>query len=54
MTSTIKVDTIPEGFAIGDIKSYGDKGKALNTTAILAHAVKTIQELEARIKILEG
>ena len=47
-------DTIPEGFAIGDIKSYGDKGKALNTTAILAHAVKTIQELEARIKILEG
>jgi hypothetical protein len=47
-------DTIPEGFAIGDIKSYGDKGKALNTTAILAHAVKTIQELEARIKVLEG
>jgi len=46
-------DTIPEGFAIGDIKSYGDKGKALNTTAILAHAVKTIQELETRIKTLE-
>ena len=46
-------DTIPEGFAIGDIKAYGDKGKALNTTAILAHAVKTIQELEARSKTLE-
>ena len=47
-------DDIPNGYAVGDIKDHGDKGKALNTTAILAHAVKTIQELEARITTLEG
>jgi len=53
-TYYIETDDIPEGYAIGDIKDHGDKGKALNTTAILAHAVKTIQELEARITTLEG
>ena len=47
-------DTIPNGHIIGDVKELGNKGKALNTTAILAHAVKTIQELEARIAALEG
>jgi len=47
-------DTIPDGQIIGDVKEMGDKGKALNTTAILAHAVKTIQELEARITELEN
>jgi len=31
----------------------GSKGKAVNTVGILAHAVKVIQELEARIKVLE-
>ena len=46
-------DTLPDGYIVGDVKEKGDKGKALNTTAILAHAVKTIQELEARIKTLE-
>ena len=46
-------DTLPDGHIVGDVKEAGDKGKALNTTAILAHAVKTIQELEARIKTLE-
>ena len=29
-------------------------GKTMNSNAVLAHAVKAIQELEARIKILEG
>jgi len=53
-TYYIETDDIPEGYAVGDIKDHGDKGKALNTTAILAHAVKTIQELEARITTLEG
>jgi len=47
-------DTIPDGHIIGDVKELGNKGKALNTTAILAHVVKTIQELEARIATLEG
>ena len=46
-------DALPDGYIVGDVKEAGDKGKALNTTAILAHAVKTIQELEARIKTLE-
>ena len=53
-TYYIETDDIPEGYAVGDIKDHGNKGKALNTTAILAHAVKTIQELEARITALEG
>jgi hypothetical protein len=47
-------DTIPDGHIVGDVKEMGDKGKALNTTAILAHAIKTIQELEARITALES
>ena len=40
---------------VGNDYSEADKntGKAINTTSILAYAVKTIQELEARIKILE-
>ena len=46
-------DALPDGYIVGDVKEAGDKGKALNTTAILAHAVKTIQELEARIKTVE-
>ena len=29
-------------------------GKTMNSNAVLAHAVKAIQELEARIKTLEG
>ena len=29
-------------------------GKTMNSNAVLAHAVKAIQELEARIKVLEG
>ena len=53
-TYYIETDDIPEGYAVGDIKDHGDKGKALNTTAILAHAIKTIQELEARIVALES
>ena len=46
-------DTIPDGKEIGDTKTEGNIGKAINATAILAYAVKTIQELEARIKTLE-
>ena len=46
-------DDIPKKATVGDIKVPGNMGKAINTTAILAHAVKTIQELEARIKTLE-
>ena len=46
-------DTIPDGKEIGDQKTIGEAGKAVNATAILAYAVKTIQELEARIKTLE-
>ena len=46
-------DTLPDGHIVGDVKEAGNKGKALNTTAILAHAVKAMQELEARIKTLE-
>jgi hypothetical protein len=47
-------DDIPKKATVGDIKVPGNMGKAINTTAILAHAVKTIQELEARIATLEG
>ena len=46
-------DTIPNGKEIGDTKTEGNIGKAINATAILAYAVKTIQELEARIQTLE-
>ena len=46
-------DALPDGYIVGDVKEAGNKGKALNTTAILAHAVKAMQELEARIKTLE-
>jgi hypothetical protein len=46
-------DTIPDGKKIGDQKSTGEGGKAINASAILAYAVKTIQELEARIQTLE-
>ena len=40
---------------VGNDYSEANKntGKAINTTSILAYAVKTIQELEARIKTLE-
>lgn len=31
-----------------------NNGKTINESAVLAHAVKAIQELEARIKVLEG
>ena len=31
----------------------GQNGKNMNSNAVLAHAVKAIQELEARIKTLE-
>ena len=31
-----------------------DNGKTINSKAVLAHAVKAIQELEARIATLEG
>ena len=46
-------DDIPEDKKVGDTKVSGNSGKAINTSAILAYAVKTIQELEARIKALE-
>ena len=46
-------DDLPENTKVGDTKVNGNSGKAINTSAILAYAVKTIQELEARIKILE-
>ena len=46
-------DDLPENTRIGDTKVSGNSGKAINTSAILAYAVKTIQELEARIKTLE-
>jgi len=46
-------DDIPEDKKVGDTKVSGNSGKAINTSAILAYAVKTIQELEARIKTLE-
>ena len=46
-------DTIPDGKEIGDLKTAGDPGKAVNTSAILAYAVKAIQELEAKVKALE-
>ena len=47
-------DDLPENTRIGDTKVSGNSGKAINTSAILAYAVKTIQELEARIATLEG
>jgi hypothetical protein len=47
-------DDIPDGSVVGDEKEQGNMGKAINTTSILAYAVKTIQELEARIKTLEN
>ena len=46
-------DDLPENTKVGDAKVSGNSGKAVNTSAILAYAVKTIQELEARIKALE-
>ena len=47
-------DVLPDDATIGDVKKEGYKGKCLNATAILAYAVKTIQELEARIETLEN
>jgi hypothetical protein len=47
-------DDLPENTKIGDTKVSGNSGKAINTSAILAYAVKTIQELEARIEALES
>ena len=47
-------DDLPENTKVGDTKVNGNSGKAINTSAILAYAVKTIQELEARIEALEG
>jgi hypothetical protein len=47
-------DEMPESASIGDVKVDGNQGKCLNATAILAYAVKTIQELEARIEVLEN
>jgi hypothetical protein len=47
-------DDIPDGSVVGDEKEQGNMGKAINTTSILAYAVKTIQELEARIETLEA
>ena len=44
---------IPKAVVGTNYENSGDTGKAINTTAILAYAVKTIQELEARIKTLE-
>ena len=46
-------DDLPENTKVGDTKVSGNSGKAINASAILAYAVKTIQELEARIKTLE-
>ena len=45
---------IPKAVIGTNYENSGDAGKAINTTAILAYAIKTIQELEARITALEG
>ena len=45
---------IPKAVVGTNYENSGDAGKAVNTTALLAYAIKTIQELEARIAILEG
>ena len=44
---------IPKAVIGTNYENSGDAGKAINTTAILAYAIKTIQELEARIATLE-
>ena len=45
---------IPKAVIGTNYENSGDAGKAINVTAILAYAIKTIQELEARIATLEG
>lgn len=45
---------IPKAVVGTNYENSGDAGKAINTTALLAYAIKTIQELEARITILEA
>ena len=52
---------IPKAVTGTDYKNVGDTGKAINSTAVLAHAIKAIQEqqtliesLTARITALEG
>ena len=45
---------IPKAVVGTNYENSGDAGKAINTTALLAYAIKTIQELEARIATLEG
>ena len=37
-----------------EVYGYEDENKAVNVTGIVAHLVKTVQELEARIATLEG
>ena len=53
-TYYVEGDDIPSGKEVGDMKTAGNTGKAINTSALLAYAVKTIQELEARITELEN
>jgi hypothetical protein len=40
---------IPKAVVGTNYENSGDSGKAINTTALLAYAIKTIQELEARL-----
>ena len=47
------------GMDADDLVGTGDEGKiadvkSVNTNGLLARAIKTIQELEARITVLEG
>jgi len=47
-------DVFGEDYAEGDRGEPLTDGKSINTTSIVAHLVKAVQELEARIKELEG
>ena len=50
-----EVETIIPKAVVGtNYENSGDAGKAINTTALLSYAIKTIQELEARITTLEN
>jgi len=51
-------DVLPEGKKVGDIKTEafttaGNLGKAINTSGIVAHLTKAVQELSAKVKVLE-
>ena len=52
-------DVLPEGKKVGDIKTEafttaGNLGKAINTSGIVAHLTKAVQELSAKVTALEN